>query len=309
MKAIAYARYSTDRQSEASIDDQLRVCRDHAAARGLAIAAEHVDEGISGAALGNRPGALRALEQLGAGVLSHDVAAPAIAQARRKAQERRSSAPLEASPWPSEKLWRQSVESMREILQGPDITAAREVLKRLIGPARCRQAVDGIVVVELTTRHVLLVTTSRLRTGTDGRYLDSLQAPATKFNDLRQLISGSFPCAGFRASLEQVPEDVAEEERHGDQQQHGPACAPPGRVRIDRYRPHPWLATTRAPSPMASSSAAPGVMRKIGAGTAGQMPARSQLNTDSSSQNHADWSRQLRSSIDPVTKSQMPIES
>lgn len=123
---------------------------------------------------------LRELERLVAeGVLSKDVAAPAIAQARRKAQERRSPAPISASPWPSEKLWRESVQTMREILQGPDITAARQVLKQLIGPARCRQAVDGVVVVELTTRHVMLVTASRMRTGTDRRYMDSLQAPAT----------------------------------------------------------------------------------------------------------------------------------
>lgn len=61
MKAILYARYSTDRQSESSIDDQLRVCRAYAAAQGWITGGEYTDDGISGAALGNRPGARAAL--------------------------------------------------------------------------------------------------------------------------------------------------------------------------------------------------------------------------------------------------------
>ncbi len=64
MRAILYARYSTERQTEASIDDQLRVCREYAAARGWTVAGEHADEGISGAALGNRRGVRDALAAL-----------------------------------------------------------------------------------------------------------------------------------------------------------------------------------------------------------------------------------------------------
>jgi site-specific DNA recombinase len=67
MRGIIYARFSTERQSETSIADQVRVCRDYARAHGLAIAAEHSDEGISGAALGNRPGARAALASLTVG--------------------------------------------------------------------------------------------------------------------------------------------------------------------------------------------------------------------------------------------------
>ena len=66
-RAIAYARFSTERQTETSITDQLRVCRDYAARHSLEIAAEFTDEGISGAALGNRPGAKAALGALAAG--------------------------------------------------------------------------------------------------------------------------------------------------------------------------------------------------------------------------------------------------
>jgi DNA invertase Pin-like site-specific DNA recombinase len=57
MKAVIYARYSTDKQNESSIADQVRVCTEFADANEMIVAAEFADEGISGAALGNRPGA------------------------------------------------------------------------------------------------------------------------------------------------------------------------------------------------------------------------------------------------------------
>src|SRR6266851_2545690 len=45
-----YARYSTDRQSPASIDDQIRKCRQYAEAQGFEILSEHIyaDEVVSG---------------------------------------------------------------------------------------------------------------------------------------------------------------------------------------------------------------------------------------------------------------------
>lgn len=67
MKIISYARYSTDKQTEASIQDQQRVCREYAEEHGWAITAECTDQGISGAAFGNRPGVRAALDALGAG--------------------------------------------------------------------------------------------------------------------------------------------------------------------------------------------------------------------------------------------------
>src|SRR4051812_16209465 len=67
IRAVVYARYSTDRQTESSIEDQLRVCRDFITSRGWTAIAEHSDRGISGAALGNRPGLKAAFEQLVAG--------------------------------------------------------------------------------------------------------------------------------------------------------------------------------------------------------------------------------------------------
>ena len=54
-------------QTEASIVDQQRRCREYAQARGWSIAASFTDEGISGAAVGNRPGFLRTMSTLQCG--------------------------------------------------------------------------------------------------------------------------------------------------------------------------------------------------------------------------------------------------
>jgi site-specific DNA recombinase len=67
MRVFTYSRYSTDRQSEASIADQQRRCHEFAASRGWPIAADYTDEAISGAAFGNRPGWQRLAAELRAG--------------------------------------------------------------------------------------------------------------------------------------------------------------------------------------------------------------------------------------------------
>src|SRR6185312_8996975 len=59
MKAAVYSRFSTDRQNESSIADQVRVCAEYAAGQGWQVVEQFEDQGISGAALGNRPGVLR----------------------------------------------------------------------------------------------------------------------------------------------------------------------------------------------------------------------------------------------------------
>lgn len=63
MKAAIYARYSSENQSEKSIDDQVRVCKRYCAEHDLIVSDEHiyVDEALSGSLL-NRPG-LQALEK------------------------------------------------------------------------------------------------------------------------------------------------------------------------------------------------------------------------------------------------------
>jgi site-specific DNA recombinase len=56
-RCAAYARYSSDLQSPRSIDDQLRICREYALARGFVFLEEHVysDEALSGVGA-DRPG-------------------------------------------------------------------------------------------------------------------------------------------------------------------------------------------------------------------------------------------------------------
>ena len=51
-----YARYSSDNQREASLEDQFRLCRDHAAREGWEIAGVYQDAGISGSSTILRPG-------------------------------------------------------------------------------------------------------------------------------------------------------------------------------------------------------------------------------------------------------------
>ena len=58
MRAAIYARYSSDLQSEASIDDQVRLCRERAERDGMTVVDVYTDYAISGGHLGNRQGML-----------------------------------------------------------------------------------------------------------------------------------------------------------------------------------------------------------------------------------------------------------
>ena len=51
MKVAIYARYSSDNQRDASIADQLRVCREFASRQGWTVVQEFTDHAISGATL------------------------------------------------------------------------------------------------------------------------------------------------------------------------------------------------------------------------------------------------------------------
>ncbi len=66
-RAAIYARYSCDRQSEASCEDQIRECRRFAEAKGWTVAEGVVvaEEGISGASRHNRPGLLALVADAG----------------------------------------------------------------------------------------------------------------------------------------------------------------------------------------------------------------------------------------------------
>ena len=66
VRAAIYARYSSDLQCEASIDDQVRVCAEHAAKEGWQVVERYFDQAISGASL-NRPGIQKLLRDAAAG--------------------------------------------------------------------------------------------------------------------------------------------------------------------------------------------------------------------------------------------------
>ena len=55
MRTALYARYSSDRQSEASIDDQVRLCRAAAAREGWKVVEVYADYALSGAHAASRP--------------------------------------------------------------------------------------------------------------------------------------------------------------------------------------------------------------------------------------------------------------
>ncbi len=67
MRAAIYARYSSDNQRPASIDDQVRRCREVIAARGWTEAASHADSEVSGVVTEGRPGYQQLLEGAKAG--------------------------------------------------------------------------------------------------------------------------------------------------------------------------------------------------------------------------------------------------
>jgi len=91
------------------------------------------------------------------GVLSSEVAAPAMVEARRRAAE----ASVQPLPWPSEAGWLAQVAEIREALAEPEAEHARACLWRILGVIRCRPAEGGLI-AEIRTRGILL------RTGTGG---------------------------------------------------------------------------------------------------------------------------------------------
>ncbi|MBT7485748.1 MAG: recombinase family protein, partial [Rhodospirillales bacterium] len=62
MRVAIYARYSSDLQSETSIDDQVRLCRERAEQDDMTVVDVFTDYAISGGHLNNRPGMLSLLD-------------------------------------------------------------------------------------------------------------------------------------------------------------------------------------------------------------------------------------------------------
>lgn len=67
MLAAIYARYSSDRQSERSIDDQVRLCQEHVARLGGSVSRVYADYTISGVHASDRPQLMAMMEDAKAG--------------------------------------------------------------------------------------------------------------------------------------------------------------------------------------------------------------------------------------------------
>lgn len=61
-QAVIYARFSSDKQTEDSIEAQVRACREYAAGHGLAVGEVYADEAVSGK--GGKTASRRAYQRL-----------------------------------------------------------------------------------------------------------------------------------------------------------------------------------------------------------------------------------------------------
>ena len=74
MRAALYARYSSDLQSDQSVEDQLRLCREKAKELGHTIVSEYTDHAISGGHLANRPGVTSLMDAVKAQQIDYVIA-------------------------------------------------------------------------------------------------------------------------------------------------------------------------------------------------------------------------------------------
>ena len=74
MRAVIYARYSTDLQSASSIEDQIRLCRERVEKENGAIVEIYSDYAISGSSIRNRPGMRALLEEAKRGKFDYVIA-------------------------------------------------------------------------------------------------------------------------------------------------------------------------------------------------------------------------------------------
>jgi site-specific DNA recombinase len=74
MRAVIYARYSSDLQSATSIEDQFRLCRERVEQENGTVVETYADYAISGSSLRNRPSMQALLKQAKSGTFDHVVA-------------------------------------------------------------------------------------------------------------------------------------------------------------------------------------------------------------------------------------------
>ncbi len=97
LKVALYARYSTDHQSVASIEDQFRICREHAGKERWQVVDTYHDAAISGASVILRPASSTSYWP------KHWTASPAIRPTLRRCSSICALPAYRSSPWPKAK--------------------------------------------------------------------------------------------------------------------------------------------------------------------------------------------------------------
>ncbi|MGX7345479.1 recombinase family protein [Acetobacter pasteurianus] len=72
-RVVYYARYSTDKQSASSIEDQFRLCEAHAMREKWAVVGSYHDAAISGSGMTLRPGIQALLRDAQAGAFDAEI--------------------------------------------------------------------------------------------------------------------------------------------------------------------------------------------------------------------------------------------
>jgi DNA invertase Pin-like site-specific DNA recombinase len=125
---------------------------------------------------------LKELQRLvDAGILSPEVAAPSIEAARRKAETNVTYLDF-AMQRPSPAEWRATVLNMREVLEGDDVPAARDILRELVGPISCVPAGIHHVRATLAAREIMLMTGTGRFCGSGGALRQDLLIPVSSRN-------------------------------------------------------------------------------------------------------------------------------
>jgi site-specific DNA recombinase len=92
VKAAIYVRFSSDKQSDRSIEDQVAICRAMCEREGLTVAAVYEDRAVSGASTANRMGWQRLMRDARAGKFDV-VVAEALDRISRDQEGRHPQAP------------------------------------------------------------------------------------------------------------------------------------------------------------------------------------------------------------------------
>ena len=137
LRCALHARYSSDQQRAASIEDQFRICREHAAREGWKIAGAYRDAAVSGDSVILRPGVAEIEKKIKAmvAVIEDGGYARGMMERMRVLESRQGelNERLAAVPADIAFVYRRKVERLAEALADPpDRDEAAEAIRGLI---------------------------------------------------------------------------------------------------------------------------------------------------------------------------------